>query len=176
MNISRPLLLASGTLLSLVAYVLAIWGESARNAAGLGFNEGFGIGRLAEGTGKITFQHFKDLRLEVWEYLSVAGMIVVLAAALAGAQRPSRWLPVAYLAILTVLGGWKGLLMAVFIPVFLFRLAFTPLPMDGEFFADSAARQMGAGVWLLLLLVWSLSGFIKWRPRWLMPPRVRHII
>jgi hypothetical protein len=75
-----------------------------------------------------------------------------------------------------VLGGWKGLLMVIFIPAFVFKLIFTPLPMDGEFFADSVARFMGAGVWLLLLLVWSLSGFIRWRPKWLMPPRVRHYI
>ncbi len=176
MNISRPLLLASGTLLSLIAYGLAIWGEAASNAAGLGFSERFGIVRLVEGSGKVTFRQLRDLQFEIWEYLSVGGMIVVLAAAFAGMERASKWLPVAYLAILTVLGGWKGLLMVIFLPLFLFNLAFKPLPMDGEFFADSGARHMGAGVWLLLLLVWSLSGFIKWRPRWMRPPRVRHII
>jgi hypothetical protein len=176
MNVSRPLLLASGTLLSLISHALAIWGEAAQNAAGLGFNEQFGIDRLVEGTGKITFQQVKNLQLEVWEYLSLTGMVVVLTAALAGVQRVSKWLPLAYLAILTVLGGWKGLLMVTLIPAFLFRLVFLPLPMDGEFFADSSARYMGAGVWLLLLLVWSLSGFVKWRPKWLTPPRVRHII
>ncbi|MBX3741108.1 MAG: hypothetical protein KF712_08970 [Akkermansiaceae bacterium] len=176
MNISRPLLLVSGTLVSLIAHGVAVLGEAARNAAGLGFNERFGIDRLAAGLGRVTSRQFKELQFEVWEYLSFGGMVVVLAAAFAGMERGSRWLPVAYLAVLVVLGGWKGLLMVVYLPVFLFNLVFEPLPMDGEFFADSVARHMGAGVWLLVLLVWSLSGFIKWRPKWLMPPRVRHII
>ncbi|RYD68713.1 MAG: hypothetical protein EOP84_29795 [Verrucomicrobiaceae bacterium] len=176
MNISRPLLLVSGTLLSLAVYGLAVWGETARNAEGLGFNERFGIDRLVDGSGKVGVRQFKDLRFEVWEYLSLGGMLVLLIATLAGAGRVSKWIPAAYLGILTVLGGWKGLLMVIFLPLFLFNLVSDPLPMDGEFFADSVARHMGAGVWLLLLLVWSLSGFIRWRPRWMRPPRPRHYI
>ncbi|WAC20393.1 hypothetical protein OVA24_03245 [Luteolibacter sp. SL250] len=176
MNISRPLLLVSGTLISLIAHGVAVLGEAARNAEGLGFSERFGIGRLAAGLGKLTFRQLKDIQFEVWEFLSFGGMVAVMAAALAGMDRGSRWLPVGYLSLLVVLGGWKALLMVFYAPIFLFKLVFEPLPMDGEFFADSTARYMGAGVWLLVLSVWALSGFIKWRPKWLMPPRVRHII
>jgi|GEM_PF-1739244 len=176
MNISRPFLLASGALFSIAAYGLAVWADAARSAAAVGFSERFGIGRLLEGSGKVGVTHFKDLRFEVWEYLSIGAMLVVLVAALAGVGRISKWIPTAYLGILLVLGGWKGLLMVIFLPLFLFNLVSDPLPMDGEFFGDSVARHMGAGVWLLLLLVWSLSGFIRWRPRWMRPPRPRHYI
>lgn len=52
------LLTLSGSILSLVAYGLGLWSEAARNAAGLGFNERFGVGRLAEGFGKVTWHEF----------------------------------------------------------------------------------------------------------------------
>jgi len=176
MNISRPLLLVSGTLLSLVVYGLAVWAEAARTAAGLGFSERFGVSRLLGGFGKVTTRQIRDMQFEIWEYLSVLGMVVVMAAALAGMKRVSRWVPAGYLAILVLLGGWAGIMLVVFLPVFLFNLISDPLPMDGEFFAESSARYMGAGVWLVVLLVWSLSGFIRWRPKWLKPPRARHYI
>ncbi|RYD37135.1 MAG: hypothetical protein EOP87_04125 [Verrucomicrobiaceae bacterium] len=62
------------------------------------------------------------------------------------------------------LGGWAGLLMVIYLPVFLFNLVCEPLPMDGEFFDDQLARYMMAGIWLMFLLIWSLSAFITWRP------------
>ncbi len=175
MTPSRSILL-SCTLLSLVAYGLGVWGEAARDAAGLGFNERFGVGRLAEGFGKVTWQGIMGLRFESWDYLMVVGMIALLVAALAGVRRISRWVPAMYLAALLSLGGWPGLVVVVYLPLFLFCLASDPLPMDGEFFADQMARFMMAGIWMLFILVWTLAAFIRWRPAWMSEPRRgRHV-
>lgn len=172
MTPARPITL-SATLLSLAAYVLGLWSEAARSAADLGFNERFGVGRLADGYGKVTWQALGKLRFENWEYLMVAGILALLVAASAGVKRIPRWIPAAYLAVLLSLGGWVGLVMAIYLPVFLFNLASEPLPMDGEFFADQIARYMMAGIWILFLLGWSLSAFIRLRPTWMPEPKNR---
>jgi hypothetical protein len=163
---SRPIML-SVTLLPLAAYGLGIWSEVARNTVGLGFNERFGVGRLADGFGKVTWQELGKFRFESWEYLMVVGMVALLVAAVMGMKRIYRWIPAAYLAMLLGLGGGVGLVMVIYFPILMYNLVSEPLPMDGELFADQLARYMMAGIWLVLLLVWSLMACITWRPAWM---------
>ncbi|RYD68714.1 MAG: hypothetical protein EOP84_29800, partial [Verrucomicrobiaceae bacterium] len=75
----RPIIL-SVALLSLAAYGLGIWSEAAKNAEDLGFNERFGVARLVEGFGKVTWQELGKLRFESWEYLMVGGIAALLVA------------------------------------------------------------------------------------------------
>lgn len=161
-------------LLSIAVYGLALWSEAARNAAGLGFNERFGIARLAEGFPKVTAQEWHQLRFDHWEHVAVVGMIAALIAAIVGIRSVPRWLPPAYLAVLLIMGGWVGMVMVVYLPLFVFSLLTDPVPMDGEFFEDSVARYMAAGVWLSCLLVWSVKAFINRPPKVKAEPRVHH--
>ena len=164
MNPSRFTVFCAG-FLSLAMYGLSLIGEAARSAAGLGFNEQFGVARLAEGFGKITARELDGIEFERWEFLAVAGMFAAILVAVFGIRSVPRWLPPTYLAVLTAMGGWAGIVMAVFIPYFLFRLITDPTPMDGEFFEDNVARHMALGVWLTCLLVWSVVSFIKYLKR-----------
>lgn len=172
MNVSRFTVFCAA-LLSIAIYGLSLWGEAARNAAGLGFNERFGVARLAEGFGKVTARELEGIRFEHWEHLAVAGMLATLVVAIFGIKSIPRWLPPVYLAVLVAMGGWAGMIMAVYIPYFLFCLLTDPTPIDGEFFEDNVARFMALGVWLSCLLVWSVMTFIhyKRRPKAIVPQR-----
>ncbi|WAC20394.1 hypothetical protein OVA24_03250 [Luteolibacter sp. SL250] len=155
-------MLLSVSVLSLAAYALGLWSEAARNAAGLGFNERFGVARLAEGFGKVGLGDLPWSGMDPWEYFAVAGMFAALVAGISELKRIPGWLPPAYLTTLVAMGGWVGLWLAIYIPWFIWCLATDPLPMDGEFFAEDLARYMSAGVWLLFLLILSIMAFIKW--------------
>lgn len=165
MKISRMVVLF-GTLLSLVVYVLAIWGEMARKAEGLGFNERFGVGRLVAGFWEVSWEDLEGVRFGGWEYLVFAGMAAALLVSLAGVERISAWVVPIYLAVTLTLGGWVGMVMAIYLPWFLFCLVADPLPMDGEFFEDHVARGMAAGVWLAMVLCWCVVGFVQMRREW----------
>lgn len=135
--------------------------------------ERFGVSRLVDGFGKVTWLDLGKLRFEGWEYLMVVGMVALVVAVNVGVRRLSRWIPASYLALLLGLGGWVGLVMVIYLPILLFNMVSEPLPMDGEFFADQLARYMMAGIWLVFLLVWSLLPCITGRPAWTSEPGSR---
>ncbi len=161
---SRSILLP-GPLLSVAAYGLVLVAEAAKRAEGLGFAERFGFGRLADGFGKVGPGDF-HLKLDGWEYVALAGMLAALLAGIAGVRRVPGWLPPVYLGGLLASGGWAALVTVLYLPLFLFRAVIDPLPMDGEFFDDLAARYMMAGLWPLFLLLWiSAALFRNWPGR-----------
>jgi len=143
-----------------------IWSEAASDAAGIGFAETVGYGRLAGGFGEVSFDQIRSVRLMEWEYLAAIGMLAFLFLLMVRGP-VSKWLAAIYLIALVASGGWMGLMLLPYLP---FNLLFHFNSLDGEALEEGIVRMMLGGLWPWLVLIWTLGAFINWRPEFMRSP------